>query len=78
VPTIHVTHALTRPPPEVGDRLLHLTEDQWFDRKSVRISAQKLVDAEISFANAEGGTLVVGLSGAAVEGTDGHANTGMR
>lgn len=70
MPTILVASALTLSADDVGAELLRLTEDQWFDRKSIRISPAKLADAEISFANAEGGTLVVGLASATVEGTD--------
>ncbi|NJC69011.1 ArsR family transcriptional regulator [Planosporangium thailandense] len=48
------------------------TENQWFDRKSVRISPVKLAETEVAFANAEGGTVVVGLSSGQVEGTDAY------
>ena len=37
-------------------------EDQWFDRKSAKISARSLADSLVAFANAEGGLIVVGLS----------------
>jgi ATP-dependent DNA helicase RecG len=53
-----VPRALTADPAEVG-RLL--VADQWFDRKSARIEARKLAEALIGFANADGGTVVVGL-----------------
>src|SRR5687767_12766222 len=69
--------ALAASPAEVGSALLALPEDQWFDRKSARISPRQLADAEIGFANAEGGVIVVGLAGGRVEGTDaapGHRN----
>lgn len=35
-------------------------EDQWFDRKSIRIPPVALANAMIGFANADGGTLIVG------------------
>lgn len=70
MPTIPVASALNLSAKDVGHELLRLTEDQWFDRKSIRIGSSKLADAEISFANAEGGTLVVGLAAGTVEGTD--------
>ena len=70
MPTVLVAAALALPPEQVGFRLLDFTEDQWFDRKSIRISPQALADAEIGLANAEGGTLVVGLRQGRVEGTD--------
>ena len=55
---------------ERGRALLALHEDQWFDRKSARIAAKDLADAMIALANAEGGTIVVGLSDGRVEGVD--------
>lgn len=66
-----VDSALQGPPSEVGGRLLVVPEDQWFDRKSARIKARDLANTLIAFANAEGGTVVVGLHGGKVEGTDG-------
>jgi ATP-dependent DNA helicase RecG len=54
----------------LGSALLALPEDQWFDRKSVRISQKKLADALIGMANADGGVIVVGLCDGQVEGTD--------
>jgi ATP-dependent DNA helicase RecG len=70
MPTVLVDAALRLDAAQVGPRLLQLAEDQWFDRKSIRVNAQGLADAEISFANAEGGTIVVGLHAGRVEGTD--------
>lgn len=58
------------PPADVGPAVLALPEDQWFDRKSVRISPQKLAQALVAFSNAEGGIVVVGVSDGTVEGTD--------
>ncbi len=37
------------------------TEDHWFDRKSIRISPEALANVLIGFANADGGTLVIGV-----------------
>lgn len=64
-----VARALTADPAEVGRLLVALVEDQWFDRKSARIKARKLAEALIGFANADGGTVVVGLHDGSVEGT---------
>lgn len=36
-------------------------EDQWFDRKSARLSPAQLADLLIGFANADGGTIVIGV-----------------
>jgi len=57
---------------EVAERLLALPEDQWLDRKSIRVAARTLADWLIGFANAEGGTLVIGLHDGRVEGIDGR------
>lgn len=37
-------------------------EDQWFDRKSARISPRSLAETLVAFANAEGGLVAIGLS----------------
>jgi len=36
-------------------------EDQWFDRKSITVSADKLANLMVSFANADGGTILIGV-----------------
>ncbi|MCY3952721.1 MAG: putative DNA binding domain-containing protein [bacterium] len=51
-----------------GSELLRLPEDQWFDRESARVGERELADTLIAFANAEGGTVVVGLWNGVVEG----------
>jgi ATP-dependent DNA helicase RecG len=66
--TIAVETALQEPPSTIGKQLLALPEDQWFDRKSSRISAQDLADDLIGMANAEGGTIILGLWRGGVEG----------
>lgn len=58
---------------ETAEALLQRREDQWFDRKSSRVSARGLADAMIAFANAEGGTIAIGLSEGKVEGVDASA-----
>jgi ATP-dependent DNA helicase RecG len=68
--TREVAKALERPAPDVGPGLVAVDEDQWFDRKSSRIHARELADVEIGFANADGGTIVVGLHAGSVEGVD--------
>lgn len=44
-------------------------EDQWFDRKSYRISAKDLAKTIIAFANSDGGTVAVGVHSGQLEGT---------
>lgn len=68
--TVTVEQALTSPAQDVGPRVLALIEDQWFDRKSSRITARDLAQHLVAFGNAEGGTLVVGVHGGVIEGTD--------
>jgi ATP-dependent DNA helicase RecG len=58
------------PPAEVGRALLDVIEDQWFERKSARISARDLADTLIGFANADGGIVVVGLHNGKIEGIE--------
>jgi ATP-dependent DNA helicase RecG len=67
---LRIERALSLPPDEVAGALLAADEDQWFDRKSARISPWKLANAIIGFANADGGIVAVGLSDGRVEGTD--------
>ncbi len=69
--TDHLT-TLTRR--EVGPAVLKLVEDQWFDRKSIRIDAPKLAKTMVALANAEGGVVVIGLHDGRVEGTDALAS----
>lgn len=68
MPPSSIFQALDLPAGERGRALLELPEDQWFDRKSNRIAPRELADLLIGFANAEGGTLIVGLSGGRIEG----------
>jgi ATP-dependent DNA helicase RecG len=67
-----VDGALAAPPDEVGARLLAVPEDQWFDRKSIRVTARDLAPALVAFANAEGGTIVIGLHDGKVEGIEAY------
>lgn len=48
-----------------------IEEDQWFDRKSCRLSAKDLADSLVGFANADGGVIVIGVWNGTVEGIDG-------
>jgi len=50
-----------------AEALLMLTENQWFDRKSVRVAPKDLAQDLVGFANAEGGTIVIGLRNGEVE-----------
>lgn len=70
--TVAVEQALKASVKERGSRLLAIAEDQWFDRKSSRIASKDLANDLIGMANADGGTIVVGLWKGAVEGGDGN------
>jgi ATP-dependent DNA helicase RecG len=68
--TRDVGRALHSPAAEVGVALSGVDEDQWFDRKSFRISPRDLANVEIGLANADGGIIVIGIHDGHVEGTD--------
>lgn len=70
MPPISVLAALDSPPAEVGRKVAALIEDQWFDRKSSREQPGGLATTEVALANADGGTIVIGLHDGTVEGTD--------
>lgn len=44
------------------------SESQWFERKGNRVSAVALANTLVAFANADGGTVVVGISDGRVDG----------
>ena len=67
-----VDAALALPAREIGAALLALHEDQWFDRKSVRILPKDLGPPLTAFANTEGGIIVIGLHDGQVEGCRQH------
>ena len=58
---------------DVGVLLAH-PENQWFDRKSSRIGADKLAECMIGLANADGGRIAVGIANGRVEGINAHAH----
>lgn len=49
-------------------RLIEAPEDQWFDRKSARIAPKDLARALTAFANAEGGTVAIGIRDGGYDG----------
>lgn len=62
MPLGDVELALQRPKTEVVDALAKLTEDQWYERKSFRVSARDLAEVLVGLGNADGGWVVIGLS----------------
>ena len=65
-----IEQVLELSPEAVGVALLRRREDQWFDRKSVRIKPIKLAETLVGMGNAEGGLVVIGLSDDQIEGVD--------
>jgi len=65
-----VEAALTLPGDEAIALLCALTESQWFERKSGRISPRDLAVPLVALANAEGGYVVVGIHSGQVEPMD--------
>jgi ATP-dependent DNA helicase RecG len=72
--TVAVEKALNGSAEQVGTALLSVGEDQWFERKSTRVAPRDLANTLIGFANADGGTVVVGLSEGRVEGIEASLN----
>jgi ATP-dependent DNA helicase RecG len=68
MPSNQVDAALAAAPEAVGRLLLDAPEDQWFDRKAASIQPKKLAEALVAFANAEGGTVVIGLDRPEIQG----------
>lgn len=66
----HIENLRELPPAAVAERLLAEPEGQWLDRKSARIEARTLAETLVAMANAEGGMIVIGLSGGVCEGVD--------
>jgi ATP-dependent DNA helicase RecG len=70
VPSNQIDAALAADAAEVGRLLLAAPEDQWFDRKAATTRARDLARPLVAFANAEGGTIAIGLHNGAVQGID--------
>lgn len=68
--SVRVAAALTEPPDRLGSELSSIVEDQYFERKSIRSKPAGIAATEVAFANADGGTLVIGLHSGQVEGVD--------
>lgn len=63
-----VDRLISLPAAEAVTQLLALPEDQWFERKSGRVSARDLAIPLVAMANAEGGHVVVGIHAGEVDG----------
>lgn len=71
--TNETDRALGAPIQERATMLLAQPEDQWYERKSIRIAPKDLAKTLCAMANAEGGTVAIGLSSGKVEGTRGQS-----
>lgn len=76
--SIDVDAALALPSADAVAALLLLREDQWFERKSGRVAAKDLARPLVAFANAEGGTVVIGLSEGNVDGVPARSVNAIR
>ena len=56
------------------DILRSRSEDQWFDRKGIKIEATKLATHLIGFANADGGRIALGIVNGEIEGINAFPN----
>jgi ATP-dependent DNA helicase RecG len=72
VASIEADIALSKPLTQRTRAVAAVPEDQWFDRKSIRSKPKDLAPLLVAFANAEGGTIVVGMHDGAVEGVALH------
>lgn len=53
---------------------MNTEKSQYFDRKSSKISINKLAETIIAFANTDGGTIVVGIENDKLSGIDNKGN----
>ena len=65
---IYIDNLLNMPVEKRGRFLLEQPESQWFERKGINLRPVDLARPIIAIANAEGGSLVVGVSNGVVRG----------
>lgn len=73
-----IDRVLALPADEAVAQLIDLPENQWFERKSGRISARDLAVPMVAMANAEGGYVVVGIHDGTVDGIAPHHLNALR
>jgi ATP-dependent DNA helicase RecG len=56
------------------EEIKSIGEGQYFDRKSAKIQINKLVEAIIAFANADGGTIAIGVEDGKIVGINSQGN----
>lgn len=65
---IYVDNVLSLPLEERGAFLLSQLESQWFERKGIKLKPVDIARPIIALANAEGGSLVIGVSNGEIKG----------
>jgi ATP-dependent DNA helicase RecG len=55
---------------DIVERLRSTPEGQWFERKGPRIRGRALAEVLVGFANAEGGTVCIGIADGRIDGVD--------
>lgn len=65
---IYVDNLLNLPVSDRGGFLLNQLESQWFERKGIKLRSVDIARPIIAIANAEGGSLVVGVSNGEIRG----------
>lgn len=73
-----IERVLELPPQARAERLIKEPESQWYERKSVRVDTKAVARALIAFANAEGGSLIVGIHDGNIEGLEKHPDVANR
>lgn len=56
------------------EEIINTEENQYFDRKSSKIQVNKLAETMIAFANADGGTIAIGIDDGKLEGINNQGN----
>jgi ATP-dependent DNA helicase RecG len=56
------------------NNLIRINESQYFDRKSASIKINKLVEAIVAFANANGGIIAIGIDNGNITGIKSQGN----
>lgn len=65
---VYVDNLLNMPLEQRGNFLLNQLESQWFERKGIQLRPTDLARPIIAIANAEGGSIVVGVSNGEING----------
>ena len=76
--SVEVINALSQKGNSLVKALSALPEDQWFERKSGLIAPKDLAKTLTAFANAEGGTIAVGIRDGAIDGVTAENENAIR